>query len=174
MKLRAPLLAIIFFFMTIPLDAADPLLAPTPPMGWNSWDSYGQTVNEGEIRANAEWMAKHLKRFGWQYVVIDEGWYILNPGVAKPADFHFAITDDGRFIPDSLRDSDRTRRCSAGFKPLADYIHSLGLKFGIHIIRGIPRRGSRQEPSYCRLVVPRGRCSRSDRRLSLECLQLWR
>jgi alpha-galactosidase len=137
MQLRALLLAITIFVLAIPLYAADPLLAPKPPMGWNSWDSYGQTVNEGEIRANAEWMAKHLKRFGWQYVVIDEGWYILNPG-AQPADFRFALTDDGRFIPVPARFPSAVD--AAGFKPLADYIHSLGLKFGIHIIRGIPRQ----------------------------------
>jgi alpha-galactosidase len=137
MKLRVPLLAITIFFLTIPLHAADPLLAPTPPMGWNSWDSYGQTVTEGEIRANAEWMAKHLKRFGWQYVVVDEGWYILNPG-ADPQAFHLALTDDGRFIPAPARFPSTSD--AAGFKPLADYIHSLGLKFGIHIIRGIPRQ----------------------------------
>ena len=64
------------------------LLAPTPPMGWNSWDSYGESINEAQVRANAEWMAKHLKQFGWQYVVIDEGWYLENPG-AKPADLKF-------------------------------------------------------------------------------------
>src|ERR1035438_2826903 len=52
------------------------LLAPTPPMGWNSWDSYGEGIAEDEVRANADWMAQHLKQFGWQYVVIDEGWYV--------------------------------------------------------------------------------------------------
>jgi alpha-galactosidase len=137
MKLHAVLLAITIFFLAIPLYAADALLAPTPPMGWNSWDSYGQTVNEGEIRANAEWMAKHLKRFGWQYVVVDEGWYIRNPEV-DPADFRFSLTDDGRFIPAPARFPSTTD--AAGFKPLANYIHSLGLKFGIHIIRGISRQ----------------------------------
>ena len=65
------------------------LLAPTPPMGWNSWDSYGETITEAQVRANADWMAQHLKQFGWQYVVIDEGWYVLNPG-AKPGEVKFA------------------------------------------------------------------------------------
>jgi hypothetical protein len=72
--------------------------APTPPMGWNSWDSYGESINETQVRANAEWMAKHLKQFGWQYVVIDEGWYLENPG-AKPADLKFVFDENGRFIP---------------------------------------------------------------------------
>jgi alpha-galactosidase len=112
------------------------LLAPTPPMGWNSWDSYGEGITEDEVRANADWMARHLKQFGWQYVVIDEGWYVLNPG-AKPAHVEFAMDDNGRYIPVVSRFPSAER--GAGLKPLADYIHSLGLKFGIHILRGIPR-----------------------------------
>jgi len=115
---------------------AKKLLAPTPPMGWNSWDSYGESINEAQVRANAEWMAKHLKQFGWQYVVIDEGWYVANPG-AKPEDVKFSLDDNGRFVP--VVDRFPSAANGAGFKPLADYVHSLGLKFGIHILRGIPR-----------------------------------
>ncbi len=105
-------------------------------MGWNSWDSYGESVTEDHVRANADWMAKHLKQFGWQYVVIDEGWYLDNPG-AKPADLKFSLDEFGRFIPTVDRFPSSAN--GAGFKPLADYIHSLGLKFGVHILRGIPR-----------------------------------
>ncbi len=119
-----------------PIPDPDKLLAPTPPMGWNSWDSYGETVTEAEVRANAEWMARHLKQFGWQYIVIDEGWYVTNPG-AKPTDLKFSLDEAGRFIPAVNRFPSAAD--GAGFKPLADYIHSLGLKFGIHILRGIPR-----------------------------------
>jgi hypothetical protein len=57
----------------LPAAAGDAGIAQTPPMGWNSWDSYGRTVSEAQFKANSRWMAKHLKRFGWQYVVIDEG-----------------------------------------------------------------------------------------------------
>ena len=46
-------------------------LALTPPMGWNSWDCYGAAVNEEQLLANADYMAKHLKEYGWQYVVCD-------------------------------------------------------------------------------------------------------
>ena len=134
-KLVLVLLALVT--LNVPLIADDALLAPTPPMGWNSWDSYGQTITEAPFRANAAWMSKHLKRFGWQYVVVDEGWYILNPS-ADPTEFHHAMSDDGRFIPAPARFPSAVN--GAGFKPLADYIHSLGLKFGIHIIRGIPRQ----------------------------------
>src|SRR2546429_8223227 len=53
--------------------------AITPPMGWNSYDGYGTTINEADFRANANWFAAHLKPFGWQYVVIDEEWYVTDP-----------------------------------------------------------------------------------------------
>jgi len=137
-------MAVLLFLLALAPSAAQQfpprdnhkLLAPVPPMGWNSWDSYSETITEAEVRANAEWMAKHLKQFGWQYVVIDEGWYLENPG-AKPADLKFSLDDAGRFIPSVNRFPSAAN--GAGFKPLADYIHSLGLKFGIHILRGIPR-----------------------------------
>jgi alpha-galactosidase len=124
--------------------SADKSLAPTPPMGWNSWDSYGRSINEQQVRATADWMAKTLKRYGWQYVVIDEGWYVTNPS-ADPKGYKFKISRDGYFLPDE--DRYPSARNGAGFKPLADYVHSLGLKFGIHIIRGIPRQAVRDNVS---------------------------
>jgi alpha-galactosidase len=122
----------------LPAAAGDTGIAPTPPMGWNSWDSYGRTISEAQFKANARWMAKHLKRFGWQYIVIDEGWYIPNPE-SNPPDYRFTLSNsnDGRFVPAPVRFPSAAN--NAGFKPLADYVHGLGLKFGIHIIRGIPR-----------------------------------
>ena len=80
--------------------AADPAksLARTPPMGWNSWDSYGRSITEAQVRDTAKWMSDHLKQFGWQYVVIDEGWYVTNPQ-EDPKNYRFAISSDGRFIP---------------------------------------------------------------------------
>jgi alpha-galactosidase len=105
-------------------------------MGWNSWDSYGRTITEAQFKNNARWMSKHLKRFGWQYVVIDEGWYISNPQ-SKPQDYKFLLSNDGRFLPASVRFPSAAN--DPGFRPLADYTHSLGLKFGIHMIRGISR-----------------------------------
>jgi alpha-galactosidase len=123
-----------------PQSAAEkPVLAATPPMGWNSWDSYSRTSHEDNIKANAKWLAKHLKSFGWEYVVVDEGWYLSGLG-ADGNDDHpiFELDSYGRYVPVLARfpsaGKDRT------FKPLADEIHSLGLKFGIHIIRGIPKQ----------------------------------
>jgi alpha-galactosidase len=114
-------------------------LAPVPPMGWNSWDSFGTTVREDEVKANADVMASSLKQYGWQYIVIDIQWYEPNaqahgyrPGAALSMDAN------GRLIPAANRFPSAAN--GVGFKAIADYIHDKGLKFGIHILRGIPRQ----------------------------------
>jgi alpha-galactosidase len=120
-----------------------PVLAARPPMGWNSWDSYGQTLNENTIKANAQWLAKNLKSFGWIYVVIDEGWYLSGLGPAGGAEHPtFQLDAYGRYVPVPSRYPSAGKDCT--FKPLADYLHGLDLKFGIHIIRGIPRQAVEQ------------------------------
>jgi alpha-galactosidase len=111
-------------------------LAPAPPMGWNSWDSYGLTVTEAEYKANVLWLHRHLQPLGWQYVVVDEGWYLRQPG-QKGAAQGFVMDATGRYLVADNRFPSVAG--GAGFKPLADWVHSLGLKFGLHIIRGIPR-----------------------------------
>ena len=126
----------VLLIATLPALAGDPSLAPTPPMGWNSWDAYEQRINEAQILENAGWMAEHLKPFGWQYVVVDEGWYLPNPE-SDPKQFQFTLSPEGRFLPAPNRFPSAAN--NAGFKPIADQIHGLGLKFGIHILRGIPR-----------------------------------
>src|ERR1700740_226712 len=73
------------------------LLTPTPPMGWNSWDSYGLTVTEAEFKANVTWFHQHLQPLGWQYVVVDEGWYLQHPG-QKGAAQGFVMDADGRYL----------------------------------------------------------------------------
>lgn len=100
-------------------------------MGWNSWDSYGLSVTESEYRANASVMADKLLRYGWQYAVVDEGWYLPNPE-AKPGSFRFTLDGSGRYTP-------AANRFPSGFKSLSDWVHSQNMKFGIHIIRGISR-----------------------------------
>jgi len=108
-------------------------------MGWNSWDSYGTTVREEQVRANADWMALHLARYGWQYIVVDIQWYEPN---AQGHDYKpgapLIMDEYGRLMPAANRFPSSVD--GAGFKPLADYVHSKGLKFGIHIMRGIPRQ----------------------------------
>ena len=112
--------------------------AATPPMGWNSWDCYGPTVTEAEVQANADYLARHLKSSGWEYVVVDIRWYVSNDTAhgynEKNPDF--SIDPYGRFVPAVNRFPSAAG--GRGFKPLADRLHTQGLKFGIHIMRGVP------------------------------------
>ena len=112
--------------------------AKTPPMGWNSWDCYGPTVREDEVKANADYMAEHLKQHGWQYVVVDIRWFVENTKAQgyNQRDPRYVMDEYGRFLPAESRFPSAAG--GKGFKPLADYVHSKGLKFGIHIMRGIP------------------------------------
>jgi alpha-galactosidase len=113
--------------------------ALTPPMGWNSWDCYGPTVTEQEVKANADYMAAHLIKYGWQYIVVDIRWYVENTKTHGYNEKNPVIVMDeyGRLMPAVNRFPSSAG--GKGFKPLADYIHSKRLKFGIHIMRGIPR-----------------------------------
>lgn len=108
-------------------------------MGWNSWDCYGTSVNEEQLLGNAEYMAKHLKKYGWEYIVCDIQW---SEPTADSFDYHnFAplyMDEYSRLIPAPERFPSSAG--GKGFKPIADKIHALGLKFGIHIMRGIPRQ----------------------------------
>ena len=114
------------------------MTAQTPPMGWNSWDCYGAAVNEEMVRRNAEYMAEHLKTFGWEYVVVDIQWSRANAENHSYEAFADLTMDEyGRLMPAVNRFPSAAD--GKGFRPLADYVHSLGLKFGIHIMRGLPR-----------------------------------
>lgn len=113
--------------------------AKTPPCGWNSWDCFGAGVNEEQLIANADYMAKHLKQYGWEYIVCDIQWYEPKACSNDYNNFTELCCDEyGRLIPAENRFP--SSKDGKGFKPIADYIHSLGLKFGIHIMRGIPRQ----------------------------------
>jgi len=154
-------IAVLFVFLAFygcqtkdgkPTDAAltdsvppiDRSVALKPPMGWNSWDSFGWTVNEEQVRANAQYMAKNLKHSGYEYIIVDQMWY----GDEEASDFeafvhetiptkpNYSINEYGVLQPDTVKFP--SARGGKGFKPLADYIHSLGLKIGIHRIRGTP------------------------------------
>ena len=116
--------------------------ALTPPMGWNSYDYYDTTVNENQVKANAVYMAEHLKESGWEYIVVDIEWYSYDAGTQRDR-FQYIpfwkmeIDEYSRLLP--CIDRFPSSANGQGFKPLADYVHNLGLKFGIHIMRGIPR-----------------------------------
>ena len=122
--------------------AADPVYwvwAKTPPMGWNSWDGFATTVTEAQTRAQADILNTRLAAHGWEYIVVDIQWYEPN---ATGFDYHRGAKLDmdewGRLLPATNKFP--SAMDGKGFKPLADYVHSLGLKFGLHLMRGIPRQ----------------------------------
>jgi alpha-galactosidase len=135
--MRSMLLGLCFWMgATFSLDARAETLAKTPPMGWNSWDAYGFTLDEASFKENAEVLAG-LRRYGWQYAVIDEGWYMSNPGGADRETRGYQLDGNGRLIPAPNRFPSATH--DAGLRALADWTHARGLKLGIHIVRGIPK-----------------------------------
>ena len=116
--------------------------AMASPKGWNSYDYYDTAVTEEEVKANARWMAAHLKEFGYEYVVIDIEWYSRDAGTQRPKVQYIPFGDDAMDGYGRLQPAENRFPSAAGgkgFGELSDYVHSLGLKFGIHIMRGIPR-----------------------------------
>jgi len=108
-------------------------------MGWNSWDCYGDSVNEEQLKGNADYMAEKLKKYGWEYIVCDIQWSEPNADGHNYHKFAPLYMDEySRLIPAPERFPSSAG--GKGFGPIADYVHSLGLKFGIHIMRGIPRQ----------------------------------
>src|SRR5690606_19304815 len=110
----------------------------TPPMGWNSWDCYGTTVTEAEVLANAEFMAEHMRAHGWDTVVVDIAWYDPTARAhGYNADAPLCLDAYGRPMPAPNRFPSAAD--GAGFAPLARAVHTMGLRFGVHIMRGVPR-----------------------------------
>jgi hypothetical protein len=123
-----------------------------PPMGWNSYDCYNFNVTEKQFMENAHYLA-NLKKYGWEYCIVDFIWWI--PYVAKsPYDCNQYgnwnkgnIDQYGRFMPDTSRFP--SAKGGKGFKALCDSVHNLGLKFGLHLMRGVPRMAARSKlPIY--------------------------
>jgi hypothetical protein len=106
-------------------------------MGWNSWDCFGSSVTEDEVLDNAEHVAEHLLPFGWDTVVVDIQWYETDPGRHDYRDVSDPVLDpNGRPLPAPNRFPSAR---SGSFRPLADRVHDLGLRFGVHLMRGVPR-----------------------------------
>ncbi len=120
--------------------------APTPPMGWNSWDCYYSSANEKVVMDNARYIAeKGLDEYGWEYVVLDIRWYANHPSLGggnynQRGDQDCVLDEYGRYLPSPSRfPSCMVDGVNQGFKAMADSIHRMGLKFGIHIMRGLPK-----------------------------------
>ncbi len=136
--------------------------AMTPPMGWNSWDCYFSSVTEKEVMQNAQYLVDNdLVRHGWEYVVIDIRWYCNHPSLGggwynQQGTQDYVLDDYGRYLPSPTRfPSCMVDGKNQGFKALADRLHAMGLKLGIHLMRGVPKavvgskyklKGSEQTP----------------------------
>lgn len=111
-----------------------------PPMGWNSWDCFGASVTEAEVIANAEYLAEHLLPHGWDTVVVDIQWYEPDPGTTDYQEVSAPVLDEhGRPQPAVGR---FPSAAEGGFTALAERVHSLGLRFGVHLMRGVPQRAA--------------------------------
>ena len=142
---------VLFFFIQINIfNISFGQVAQTPPMGWNSYNCFGSAVHEDEVKANADYVAKNLKQYGWQYIVVDFLWSYDNPTGSNIGNPFQKQLQDGSYIPWLTMDKwgrllpqpnkFPSAFTGAGFKPLSDYVHASGLKFGIHLMRGIPRQ----------------------------------
>ncbi|WP_440962823.1 glycoside hydrolase family 27 protein [Massilia sp. GER05] len=117
-------------------------LAPTPPMGWNSWNSFGPTITEAQALENADIMVAKLLPFGYNVFTVDIQWYEPNANSYEyRKDAELTLDQYGRLQPAPNRFPSAAN--GAGFKKLADQIHARGMKFGIHLMRGIPRQAVR-------------------------------
>ena len=147
-------IASILFFIAMPLAASAQdadietfrTWAMTPPMGWNSWDCYYSSANEKIVMDNAQYIVdNNLDEYGWEYVVLDIRWYADHPSLGggwynQRGDQSCRLDEYGRYVPSPSRfPSCMVDGVNLGFKAMADSIHRMGLKFGIHIMRGLPK-----------------------------------
>ncbi|OAN67150.1 glycoside hydrolase family 27 protein [Sphingomonas sp. TDK1] len=118
--------------------AKAPQLAPTPPMGWNSWNSFATTITEAQALETAAIQARELLPFGYTIFTIDIQWYEPEASSytynAKPMPTLDAF---GRLLPAPNRFPSAAG--GGGFTAIAKQVHALGLRFGVHLMRGIPR-----------------------------------
>ena len=133
------LMAVSFFVANAQTKKKYHQWAATPPLGWNSWDCFGTTVTEQQIKEQADAMVKYLLPSGYNYLTVDIEWYAPeSKGHAYDSKAIFTMDEYGRLTPGLNKFPSAAD--GKGFKHLADYVHSKGLKFGIHIMRGIPRQ----------------------------------
>jgi hypothetical protein len=127
--------------------------APTPPMGWNSWDCFGTTISEKQAKEQSDAMAQRLKPFGWTYFTVDIQWYEPHSqGHGYKEGAPLEMDEYSRLVPAVTKFPSAAN--GVGFKALADYVHANGLKFGIHMMRGIPKQAVRQNTALLGTIAP--------------------
>lgn len=116
------------------------LITKTAPMGWNSFDCYGRYTYEQDVRKNIDYMAEHLKSFGYEYIITDIGWYGMfhydYEGQKYPSERHASdvcLDEYGRYVSSE-------KMYPGTVKEMCRYAHEKGLKFGVHLMRGVPRK----------------------------------
>ena len=136
-----PLLLVTFSLVrSLAAEPAHWSLAPTPPTGWNSYTAFGSSVTEEEFMTNATYVKEKLLAHGYNLVVVDFRWSDATAANYNPNGIGGPLHADefGRLIPAPNRFPSAAD--GKGFKALADRVHGMGLKFGIHVMRGIPRQ----------------------------------
>ena len=119
--------------------------AQTPPMGWNSWDIFGTAITEKQAREQADAMEKYLLPAGYDIFTVDIQWYqptAKSHYYDSSAIYDLSMDEYGRLTPAPNRFP--SAKDGSGFRKLADYVHSKGLRFGIHIMRGIPKQAVKE------------------------------
>ena len=137
---NSAVLLIALFFMALPIQsyAQSSSAKDTPLLGWNSYDAYGTHINGELTWKNLEAFIQKLKPYGYEYFVLDAGWYRYydyKPGEIWPTDgdkMHLTYDEYGRFVPAEFYFPD-------GLDEIIAYAHKHGVKFGLHLMRGIPR-----------------------------------
>lgn len=120
----------------LPKDKA--ALAPTPPMGWNSWNSFATTITEAQALEVARIQSARLLPAGYDVFTVDIQWYEPEASSYRYNENPVPAMDGhGRLLPAPNRFPSSAG--GKGFRPLADRIHAMGLRFGVHLMRGIPR-----------------------------------
>ena len=121
------LLLLLSLLLSAPiLLQAQQRVAATPPMGWNSWDSFGLTITQSEFEHEAGYMHQHLQKYGWQYMVIDEGWFARYPnrkGIPRKVQ-GYDISPNGLYLP-------APHRFPGGLKAVADYVTLTAAEHGL-------------------------------------------
>lgn len=132
-------LALLIFLCLWFTSEANEQLAELPPRGWNSYDSFSWTVDENAYLQNAKILAEKLLPHGYQYAVIDYLWYRRYVDGAYSDSYGFDNIDEwGRPFPDLQRFP--SSKGDKGFSQIASKVHEMGLKFGIHLMKGISKQ----------------------------------
>ena len=129
--------AVLSVALSAPAFSRAQSLAPTPPMGWNSWDSYGLTIDETSSRPMPRSLPGSSSMDGSMPSSTRVGTW-QDPRRQRRSSDKYLWDGNGLLIP--APDRFPSAADGAGFRPLADWLHAQGLKFGIHIVRGIPRQ----------------------------------